>query len=65
MWVGSPGAVWSETPLPVTMMLASLALVHQQYQRTGFAREEAPVADSWWERLALLPFPARLARSGF
>ena len=36
-----------------------------QYQRTGFAQEEAPVADGWWELLALLPFPAWSARSRF
>ena len=29
MWVGSPRAVCSEAPLPVTMMQASSALVHQ------------------------------------
>ena len=36
-----------------------------QYWCTGFAWEEAPIADGWREWLALLPFLAWSARSGF
>ena len=65
MWVDAPRAVWSVTLLPVMMMLASSISAHQQYQCTGFVWEEAPIADGWWEGLALLPFLVWLARSGF
>ena len=40
-------------------------LLISQYQRTGFALEEAPIANGRREYLALLPFPAWLARSRF
>ena len=57
LWVGLPGAVWSVTLLPVTMMPASLASAHQPVLTYWLLSGRGPC--SWW--LVGMPGPSSIS----